>query len=234
LEFLFCDIARKPKQLKLKETARLARYLKAVAWEAPPSSERDTVEHMAAVIWLAMLQSGKIEIALKQEVIQFLKEYAHTYLASFEVDKIVAYLEKLNEPTRYAESFRPPKLMGAMRSVSGKGPARLQDDLTERIYVGYHALRRARIRNARGRIATVLNQLGFATGAPSATECKWGSYEVIERVRQFEDRIVHQHRLSKQDRMKQEQIRDMLVDSWIHSFHFASAGFAPQRSADHG
>ena len=145
----------------------------------------------------------------------------------------MAYLEKLNEPAQYAESFRPPKLMGAMRSASGKGPARLQDDLTERIYVGYHALRRARIRNARGRIATVLNQLGFAAGAPSATEGKWGSYEVIERVRQFGDRIVRQHRLSRQDRTKQKQIRDMLVDSWIHSFQFALAGFDPQQSADH-
>jgi hypothetical protein len=226
LEFLFCDIARKPKQLKLKETARVARYLKAVAWEAPPSSERDTVEHLASVIWLAILQSGQIEIALKQEVIQFLKEHAHTYLASFDIGKIMEYLQKLKAASRHGEFFRPPKLMGAMRSASGKGPARLQDDLTERIYVGYHALRRARIRNARGRIATVLNQLRFAVGVPSATEWKWGSYEVIERVRQFEDRIARQHRLSKQDRTKQEQLRDMLVDSWIHSFHFASAGFA--------
>ena len=78
LEFLFCDIARKPRLLKLKETARVARYLKAAAWEAQPSSERDTVEHLATVIWLAMLQSGQIEIALKPEVIHFLKEHAHT------------------------------------------------------------------------------------------------------------------------------------------------------------
>jgi hypothetical protein len=52
LEFLFCNIARKLKQLKLKETARVARYLKALAWEAQPSSERDTVEHLATVIWM--------------------------------------------------------------------------------------------------------------------------------------------------------------------------------------
>jgi len=233
LEFLFSEIARKPKALKLKETSRVARYLKAVAWEAQGSPERDTVEHLANVIWLAMLQSGKIEIAEKKQAIHFLRDHAHTYLASFEVDKIVGYLEKLKEPSRHAEFFRPPKLMGAKRSLSGKGPGRLQDDLTERIYVGYHALRRARIGNARGRIATVLNRLGFAPGARSATERMWGSYEVIERVQQFEDRIARQLRLSKQDRTKQERLRDILVDSWIHGFHFALTGLVLYQRPDH-
>jgi hypothetical protein len=220
LQFLFKEIARKPKRLKLKQTAGVARYLKAVAAEAPASAPRDNVKHLAEVLWLTMLDSGQIEIAPKEEVIQFLKTHALTYLSSFDVNRILEYLKKLPEPSKHAEFFRPPQLKGARRSAWGLGPARLQDDLTERIYVAYHALRRTQIRNARGRIATVLNELGYATGARSQTECKWGPSEVIERVQQFEKRIVRQHRLSKRDRTQKERPRNLFVDSWIHGFHF--------------
>lgn len=225
LDFLFREIARKPKRLKLKETARAARYLKAIAVEAPLSRERDVVNHLAEVIWLTMLDSGQIELAQKQQAIKFLKDHAQTYLASFDIERIVEFLENLKEPSRHAEFFQPPKLLGKGRSARGEGPVQLHDDLTERIYVAYHALRRTGIRDARGQIAGVLNQLGFTTRARSATLPTWSSQEVIERVRQFEDRIVRQHRLGKRDDRVQEieRLRNMLVDSWIHGFHFAVA-----------
>jgi hypothetical protein len=222
LEFLFGKIARKPKQLKLKETAGVARYLKAAAVEAGASPERGTIERLAEVIWLTMLDSGQIEIAPKGEAIQFLKTHALTYLASFDVNRISEYLANLPEPARHAEFFQPPKLKGASRSAWGQGRARLQDDLTERIYVAYHALRRTGTRNTRGRIATVLNEKGYETGVRSVTQCRWGPAEVNERVRQFGDRIVRQHRLTKGDRRHQERLRNTLVDTWIHGFHFAS------------
>ncbi len=223
LDHLFREIARKPKRLKLKETARVARYLKAVAVEAPGSRERDVVNHLADVIWLTMLDSGQIELAQKQEAIEFLKDHAQTYLASFDVERIVAFLENRREPSRHAEFFQPPKLLGKERSASGGGPAQLRDDLTERIYVAYHALRRTGIRDARGRIAAVLNQLGYATHARPATLRAWSSAEVIERVRQFEDRIVRRHRLGNRNDLKEELLkrRRSIVDSWIHGFHSA-------------
>ena len=223
LGFLFREIARKPKRLKLKETARVARYLKAIAAEATPSRERDVVNHLAEVIWLTMLDFGQIELAQKLQAIDLLNDHARTYLASFDVERIVDYVEKLEEPSRHAEFFQPPLLLGKARSPRGEGPAQLHDDLTERIYVAYHALRRTRIQDARGQIAAVLNQLGFATRARSGTLRTWGSQEVIERVNQFEDRLVRQHRLAKRvDRTKEiERLRNMLVDAWIHSFHRA-------------
>jgi hypothetical protein len=224
LQFLFKEIARKPKPLKLKQTAGVARYLKAVAAETQGSAERDNVDHLAEVLWLTMLDSGEIEIAPKEEAIQFLKAHALTYFASFEVNRILEYLENLPAPSRHAEFFQPPKLKGASRSARGQGPARLQDDLTERIYVAYHALRRTGIRDARGRIATVLNGLEYEIGVRSMTDCTWGPSEVYERVRQFGDRIVRQHRLSKGDRTQKERLRNMLVDSWIHGFHWAVSG----------
>jgi hypothetical protein len=154
LQYLFKEIARKPRRLKLKQTAGVARYLKAVAAEAQGSTQREVVNHLAEVLWLTMLDSGEIEIATKKEAIQFLKTHSLTYLASFDVNRVLEYLENLPAPSRHAEFFRPPKLKGASRSASGQGPARLQNDLTERIYAAYHALRRTGIRDARGRIAT--------------------------------------------------------------------------------
>jgi hypothetical protein len=41
LQFLFKENARKPRRLKLKQTAGVARYLKAVAAEAAGSPQRD-------------------------------------------------------------------------------------------------------------------------------------------------------------------------------------------------
>jgi hypothetical protein len=55
----------------------------------------------------------------------------------------------LGEPTGQGRAFRPPQLMGKLRSVQGKGKAQLQDDLTERIYAAYYALQRTGVRNVR-------------------------------------------------------------------------------------
>ena len=226
LEFLFSGVARKPKRLKLKPTASVARYLKAVAWEAQPSQEREELERLVDVIWLAMLRFGQINIAEKREVIHFLNEHAATYLNSFDVDKIVKFVESRKEPTTEADSFRLPMLVGKERSISSRDPARLQDDLTERIYVAYHVLRRTRTPNARGYIAIVLNQLGFATRARSGTATEWGPSEVIERVKQFEDKMKQQipQGLSEADRAARiERQRNKLVDDWISSYRFSLA-----------
>jgi hypothetical protein len=224
LEFLFSGVARKPKRLKVKQTASVARYLKTVAWEAQPSQEREELERLVDVIWLTMLRFGQINIAEKQEVIHFLNEHAHTYLNSFDVDKIVKFVESRKEPTTQADSFRPPMLVGKERSISSGDTARLQDDLTERIYVAYHVLRRTRTPNARGYIAKVLNKLGLATRARSGTVTEWGANEVIERVKQFQDKMKQQlpPGLSEADRATRiEKQRNKLVDGWISGYRFS-------------
>jgi hypothetical protein len=204
----------------------VARYLKAVAWEAQPSRESEDLERLVETIWLAMLRFGQINIAEKQEVIHFLNEHAHTYLNSFDVDKIVKFLDSRKEPARHADSFRPPMLTGKGGSISSRDPARLQDDLTERIYVAYHVLRRTRTPNARGYIAKVLNQLGFATRARARTVTDWGAYEVFERVKQFENRMKQQlpPGLSQADRATRiERQRAKLVDGWISNYRLSLA-----------
>jgi len=160
-------------------------------------------------------------MACKTEVIQFLQEHQHTYFAQTELDPILELIGQEQEPANSRNLFRTPKLLGKGRLVSGAGPARLQDDLTERIYVGYYALRRAKVRNARGRIAEVLNRLGFQTQPRSATVGTWGPAEVSERVQQFQAKMIRQHRLAKPEIRSREltRLRNMRVDGWIHGFH---------------
>jgi hypothetical protein len=236
LSYVFGQLARKPRRLKLTETARVARYLKAIAAELPGSPQRVMLDRLAEMIWLTFLEVGRIEIGTKPEAIRFLQEHAHTYLSSLDVKGIVEQVDQRDEPSRHREFFRPPNLMGEGRSGPGGGPARLQDDLTERIYVAYYALRRASIRNARGRIAAVLNQLGIRTQARSDTARTWGSPEVIERVHQFEDGIVRRQRLARFDgveRIKEiARLRNMLVDGWIYEFRFALGDLRPRSGSE--
>src|SRR5258708_326005 len=223
LDYLFHDVATKPRQLGLRETASVARYLMALANAMLGGDERVLLESLAKMIWLTLLDCGRIRIADKQQVIDFLGAHRKTYLNSFDVEHLVQFVQGLGEPIGQGHSFRPPRLMGTQRSVQGGGKAQLQDDLTERIYAAYYGLQRAGARNVRGEIAKALNRAGLKTRAKPGTDSAWGSAEVIERIRQFEDRLVRRNRLNRRpDRLQQiERLRDMLVDSWIHGFHFA-------------
>jgi hypothetical protein len=207
--------------MRLKETAGICRYLKALALERQGPA-RHELDRLAQVIWLQLLEVARIELPDKAAVIHFLEEHASTYLHSFDIGHFRTAIEAAEPPYRMAEAFRPPKLLGGGRSSSGGGPARLQDDLTERIYASYYALKRTGIHNARGRISDVLNALKIPTNARPKTDSRWGSAEVIERVRQFEQRLVRQHELAGRDDRATEiiRLRNMLVDSWIHLFHF--------------
>jgi hypothetical protein len=201
----------------------VARYLRALALEMSARQERALVQRLSEMVWLTLFDRGEIRMAAKQQAIHFLKEHAKTYLNSFDINRIVQLVTELGEPSRHAETLRPPRLMGRQRSVHGQGKAQLQDDLSERIYVAYYALRRAGTKNARTRIAAALNRFHLKTRARPGTERTWGSAEVMERVRQFEDRLMRQHRLLGRPHPAQqiERLRNMLVDSWIHGFHFA-------------
>ena len=222
LSYVFRYVARRPARLRLRETAAVARYLKAIVVGMPGSWERDELNRLSEVIWLTMLDVGEIKIASKTQVIRFLERHADTYLASLAARHFIDLIEKRARPLRHREYFQPPKLASRGRSVRGDGPRQLQDDLTERIYVAYHALRRARVGSARGRVARVLNDFGLRTKARGAVDRKWGSQEVIARVQQCDDRIVRQHQLNQLDtterRNERERLKAMLVDGWIYAF----------------
>ena len=58
---MFQDLSLRPKRLKLKETAGVVRYLKAIAVEAEFSPERALVEQISEILWLTLLNTARME-----------------------------------------------------------------------------------------------------------------------------------------------------------------------------
>jgi len=228
LDYLFVNLAIKTQRLTLRETAGVARYLMALAFEMPEGSERKLVTRVAENLWLGLVSVGKIRRAEKQQAIDFLMTHSKTYFKSLDIKRLVQLVGDHGEPRNNDQAFRPAGLTGANRSV--QNPGRLEDDLTERIYVAYHALRRAGVPNARGQIASALNRFGIETRARSKTDRAWGSAEVHERVRQFEQLQTRRARTLRRDsklddigwaRKVAQQVelwRDQLVNNWVADF----------------
>ena len=109
LESLFSGAARKPKRLKLKPTASVARYLKAVAWEAQPSQEREELERLVDVIWLAMLQYDR-----QYEIVHDLQRQSRDQLSELvkirtDLEHGVAFNGSASQPSptaRHASAIR--------------------------------------------------------------------------------------------------------------------------------
>ncbi len=159
LEYLFSALARRPRPLALREGARVARYLKALAWETGP--RRRLLERLAELIWGMVLQFAPFEPGGKLEVVRFLERHAGTYLAGCDLEAALKHVRDSATPMHYGALFQLPHLMSRSRSAQGRGNPHLREDLSERIYVGYHALRRAGVRNVRARIAEALNRQGL-------------------------------------------------------------------------
>jgi len=186
LEYVFSMIAMRPKALSLREGAGVARYLKTLAWTLGPGSRRHLLDRLADTIWGTLFECAPLPASDTGRVVDFLREHANTYLAGFDIEAAVKWVQEFPEPPPEASSAHPPHLMSPRLSASGAGNPQLGDDLSERVYAAYHALRRARVHNARGRIACVLNQKGLTTQARGSTPKRWGSYEVYERVKHYE------------------------------------------------
>ena len=195
LNYLFSTVARRPKLLSLREGASVARYLKALTLEMEAGEVRKQLDRLADAIWAMLFQFAPIQASDKPTVIGFLDKHRSTYLAGldrmFGLENAFQQIRKAPVPSR-GDRFPAPLLQSGHQSVYGPGRLHLDDDLTERVYAGYHALRRAGVRNARGRIATVLNRHQLRTRAGGLTSTKWGSDEVYERVKQYDARLKKQ------------------------------------------
>ena len=222
LEYLFTTVARRPQRLRLRETAGVARYLKALALQSPRGKARSLVDQLADVIWGMLFQYGDIEPASKKAVVASLERHLKTYLAGLDaaigLAPALALIQQSPPPYRGAEAFKPPTLMSRQLSMRSHGRTRLVNDLTERIYVGYHALRRSGIRDARGRITVVLNKLGMKPRSRKGTVSEWLSCEVYERVRQYETRVKESLSEDKDRDAKIRERRNYPVDFWLDVF----------------
>ena len=220
LNYLFGDIARRPKPVRFREGAAVARFLQELAREAPIPEQRQVLERWADLIWQTVQRNARFSMSRKDEAIEFLRKHAHTYLVRFGVEPLVKYLQQTKAPTARI-GREPPMLLARGIAVQAKQAGQLRDDLSERIYAGYHALRRAKVPQARRRIAKALNSHNIKRGDRGATDGTWGSDEVMERVKQYEERWKRKH--AGPDAPPFQPWGDGLVNRWLFLFHSAVA-----------
>jgi hypothetical protein len=217
LDYLFSAVARRPAPLSLREGAAVARYLTALAWETEPGYTRQLLERLGHLVWGMILQYAPFTLSRKQDVVTFLEKHAATYLTGFDIGPALAQVRQAEPPTRWPSAAPTPRLMSRHISVHGSGNPQLADDLSERIYASYHALRRARVHGARGKIAKVLNRLELKVRVRTDRTNQWDAGEVYERVKQHEARL--RQRLGCDEEAAIKQLRDAVVDRWLYFFH---------------
>ena len=124
-------------------------------------------------------------------------------------------------PAPPAQKPAGPQMMSRRMAVSGEVNPHLLDDLSERIYAAYYALRANGISNARGRIAAVLNAKNLYP-KPQAKRKPWDGDHVIERVRQYESRFLpadsRRHSADFRKRQRRQE-----ANFWVYRFQTDSS-----------
>lgn len=221
LGYVFADVARKPEPLSFRDGVAAVRLLQGLA--ALPSARGHGVflTRSAMMLWRILLPSASERVASPEKAVAFLEKHADTYLANaIDAGRLVRLIRE--GPRVKSSKQRPPLLMSQKRSVSGHGNPRLLDDLSERIFGAYWALRLSRIHGARRRIANPLNEreLRSAKLGPAP----WGPDEVAERIKQYEKRLR-----AKPDADRRPQLarrREGAAESWIGLFRADTAANA--------
>ena len=155
----------------------------------------------------------------KDSVVEFLEEYAYTYLATIKarlgLDRLIDYTRQALAPSR-GNLNRPPNLVTADTARVGKGNPHLADDLSERIYAGFYALKRAGISRASRTVAEHLNRAGRKVRTLDDRDDAWNEYSVRERIKEFGAKLRRQHGTA--GKAAAQRVRDSLVDRWLGMF----------------
>ena len=214
LEFLFADVARKPMEMRVREAAAVAKYLDALArQEVEPGQDRQVLEYLSRVVWRTALRTAPITLSAKHAAIDFLQSHAGTYLPEQAVDRAVKLLRERPVPSTPVNS---PQLVSRGMSIQSESVSRLQDDLSERIYAAYWALRLSKVQSARKRVAETLNANGLERSSRGDRTCTWDSDTVYERVKQFETRSLGEARPSKKRRL---ELRKTGAAKWLTFYY---------------
>jgi hypothetical protein len=218
LEFLFTTIVRKLQPMSLREGAAVARYLHSLAWDPAHPEYRvrgddlQLLHKLSDVIWGTVLQRAPFKAANKKQAIEFLEKNAYTHLVRQNVAGALDLVRALPEPKPHVA---PPTLSGRFTGGAlGAHRARLNDDLTERISAGYWALRQANVAKASTRVAEAVNRYGLRTRS-RRSDTRWSSYEVQERVKQY-DRVLSKHNAGV------KTARQQLVERWEIAWYSAT------------
>jgi hypothetical protein len=128
---------------------------------------------------------------------------------------LIDYTKQAPAPSR-ASPNRSPNLVTADTARVGKGNPHLKDDLSERIYAGFYALKRAGISRASRTVAEHLNRAGRKVRTPDDRDDAWNQYSVRERIKEFGAKLRRQHGTA--GKAAAQRLRDSLVDRWLWMF----------------
>lgn len=244
LSFLFGHVAYRPDVLLLLETAAAVRFLQTLAWKGVPAeliggqrgSADDTrsddseetregrrlLQRLAQVIWGNLFQYGDFRGCGEQKAKAFLQRHSKTYLVSLDVTRALEVIEELEIPADAGQHIRPPHLMSLTMSAQGQGNPRLGDDVSERIYTAYHALKRARVKKIRPRIAEALSQEGVSGGRRRSKARGWDWSGVHDRIKRYDRGLRQRFEKEAGKNNVAEKVRgwrEHLVYRWVSQFH---------------
>jgi len=229
LQRLFGDVARRPQQILLREGAAVARYLKALAANLPAGNHRNRIDRLADLTWGTVFQVSPIEMAKTHEVVRFLRRHEQTYFARYNIDAATEDVISSPPPVPPQAMFRPPNLLSVGMSVQGEGTPQLEDDLSERIYAAYWALRLSGIENARGMVAVVLNEAGLTTRAGAGRAKHWEGKQVAERMKQFERKLTNDSKRPVTDSWR-KRTRAQFAERWVGQFRWVQESLKSESS----
>lgn len=212
LDWLFSDVARKPEPMLLREAASVAKYLWILAGEEEPGLDRQVLEYLSKVIWGTALREAPIALSDKRRVVSFLERHTGTHLPAPSVGKALSLVRERGTPK---DPPRSPRLASRGMSIEGVSVAGLQDDLSERIYGAYWALRQAKVHGARKLVAKVLNAKGLKRASRGDSASTWDSDTVYDRVKQFEDR---QSPKARRTEKALQRTRTTFPRKWVDAF----------------
>ena len=178
-------------------------------------------QRLAQVIWGDLFQYGDFRGCGKQKAKAFLRRHSKTYLVSLDVKRALEVIEELEIPADAGQPFQPPHLTSLTMSAQGQGNPRLGDDVSERIYAAHHALKQARVKKIRPRIAEALNQAGVS-GGRRRSELPWDWRVVHDRIKRYERGMRQRFEKEAGTNNVAERVREWrehLVYRWVSQFH---------------
>ena len=218
LRFLFSTVARRTGEIRLRDGAAVTQYLRELAWKLDPGPDREHFDRLARQVWQTTLRVAAIKPSGKQKAARFLRLHHGTHFRKSVVDRALELLEKVDVPDEEIEAAAKPSeaiLVSERVSIQGKALDHLQDDLSERIYAGYHALRLAGIRGARNRVAEAVKAQGLTRKVPKGKSAAWDAASVADRVKQFRN-VVKRRFVPEEDQV--DEGRNMVVWKWLELF----------------
>ena len=166
----------------------------------------------------------------------FLRRHAPTYFpVTFEAAlKTIESFEIVSLGRGEAGPFAPPRLVSRAISVHGSGSPYLHDDLSERIYVAYLALKGWKFSKVRERIAQALNHAKIPRRLEQVRlEQGWTYADVNDRIKEYKKRRDRELRealpLKEKSSFQKQQLED-LIDTWVHRFQVGQVQRAAQKA----